>query len=113
MGLNENLYLRTVGPCFPILDGWDDYYAVAYVFSRCGVEREQMHFAALIPDGPYQHAPYNEAPCELANEPSLAVPRMHFSSDTSLRDVLNRICECSGRTLDIQLTGDGERVTYG
>lgn len=46
----------------PPMDGWNHYYAVAFLAEFCGVTRSQMAFARLIPSDPFSAAPGDMQP---------------------------------------------------
>jgi hypothetical protein len=49
-------------PAPPPMDGWNHYYAMAYLAERGGLTRSQMAFSALVPDDPFSYAPGDPAP---------------------------------------------------
>lgn len=46
----------------PLMDGWNHYYAMAYLAQLAGISLSQMAFAALVPSNPFAAAPGDPTP---------------------------------------------------
>lgn len=46
----------------PVMDGWNHYYAIAFLAQMAGVSVAQMAFSAMIPSDPYSASGWDPAP---------------------------------------------------
>lgn len=76
----------------PLMDGWNHYYAIAYLAQLAGISLSQMAFAALVPANPFLAAPGDPAPYFLPLGDGMRpwTPRDRESSVLALSDYIRK-----------------------
>lgn len=76
----------------PVMDGWNHYYAMAFLAQLAGISLSQMAFAALVPSDPYSAAPGDPAPYFLPMGEGMRpwTPRNRESSVLALMDYIRK-----------------------
>ncbi len=79
------------------MDGWNVYYAMAYLAALGGIRREQLGFQSLVPENPYDEVPSSE-PAWFLPVGGAGTPLTRFSG-VNLWDAMSRIASTIGYVL--------------
>jgi hypothetical protein len=100
--VDRSLQLRTPRWWLPWMDGWNVYYAMAYLAELGGIPRSQLGFAALVPNAPFDEVPGSNA--WFLPVGNAGTPLTRFSGQ-DLWDIMSRIAYAIGYMLFFDVNG--------
>ena len=79
----------------PVMDGWNHYYAVAWLLEYVGITRKQLRFADMVPTDPFESTVADISPYFLALGEAIN-PRLRIADGTPILGVVNSIQRMTG-----------------